>query len=91
MSTTLIRGDRRHDAWRDDAACRGCPTAWWFDGDAFSITVAVAICRRCQVRDDCLEDALTSESSYDRDGIRGGYTARERDRLQTSARRVRSA
>lgn len=41
---------------------------------------AINACRGCPVRAECLADALTIPATLD-DGIRGGYTARARQKM----------
>jgi WhiB family redox-sensing transcriptional regulator len=65
-------------SWLEHAACRGRPTSWWYAGDELSVGVALSICRRCPVRSECLDDALTHETSGYRFGIRAGLTANDR-------------
>jgi len=43
---------------------------------------AVAVCARCPVRDECLDDAVDRD---DRHGIRGGMTPAGRKALRRSA------
>lgn len=70
--------------WRDRAACLGKPMAWWY-GDQFMSRVAVAVCKSCPVRRECLADALDEEggggSRIERHGIRGGMTPPQRAAL----------
>ncbi|MDV7268824.1 WhiB family transcriptional regulator, partial [Rhodococcus oxybenzonivorans] len=47
------------------------------------VRAAKQVCRRCPVRDRCLEYAL---GSYERHGIWGGYTEDERKKLRRSVR-----
>lgn len=49
--------------------------------DPSSVTRALAICDRCEVREECLGLALT-HSTRDDAGIWGGTTEAERDRLR---------
>jgi WhiB family redox-sensing transcriptional regulator len=66
--------------WLSLAACRGRPTEWWFPerGDLLARAVAVAICRRCPVRADCLADALALGDVGEGAGIRAGLSGYER-------------
>lgn len=77
-------------SWVEDAACRDHPTSWFFPGrgDDLAVQVALAICRTCPVRQDCLTDALAREDSQTRSGIVGGMTVSERARLARSRRPV---
>ena len=48
------------------------PTRLWFSSEPLEQAVAIAICRRCEVRPPCLEEALAVELDGRRYGIRGG-------------------
>jgi hypothetical protein len=81
MNTTF----NASSTWRDLAACRGRPTRYWFDHA--TAAVAQAVCRACPVCQECLVEALEVEQAdtYGRaQGVRGGLTGRDRDRLQAS-------
>ena len=76
--------------WRDLAACRGMDTNLFYPrrGDSVGMARARAVCASCPVRQECLDDALATESpreggSAERAtvGVRGGLSARERIRL----------
>ena len=58
-------------SWRDNAACAGHPTSWWFpvipQGTRYEPGPGETICETCQVRDEC-EQAGVSEPG----GIWGG-------------------
>ncbi|MCI4354234.1 MAG: WhiB family transcriptional regulator [Thermoplasmata archaeon] len=73
--------------WRDQARCRGVDPAVFHppEEDDGAADVAKAICEQCAVREACLEYALTSR---EKDGVWGGYTARERRRLVRQRRRT---
>ena len=43
------------DHWRDSAACRGNDTAAWFDRTRRAEAAAVAVCKQCPVRAQCLD------------------------------------
>lgn len=63
--------------WWAAAACQGQdPDAWHPQGAASEAVLAV--CRRCPVRVECLYDALTTETNYDRCGVRGGLGPTQR-------------
>lgn len=72
--------------WRDDAACTGWAALFLprTDHGADYIkgaATAKTICDRCPVRDNCLDDAMTTEGASDeraRAGVRGGLTPKER-------------
>lgn len=66
--------------WDARAACKGMPTQAFFieHGQA----PLKAVCRRCEVRWECLQAAFQEERGHGRNyGIRGGYTANERYRF----------
>ena len=82
--------------WRDDAACRDTDPELFFPvgstGDAIEETrVAIALCQRCPVREQCLEFAMVTNQ---RDGIWGGASEEDRRRMRSAwvaARRRRQA
>lgn len=70
--------------WHDRAACRDedpelfFPTATSGPEYERQVRLAKAVCERCDVRRQCLEDAIRRQV---RDGIWGGMTDVERRRL----------
>lgn len=80
--------------WHDSAACRDedpelfFPTTTSGPEHDRQVSMAKAVCERCAVRYNCLEDALLRRV---KDGIWGGMTDIERRRLAltNSARRGR--
>lgn len=81
-------------SWRDDAACRNADPDLLFPvgttGDAIEDTeAAIALCRRCPVREQCLEYAMVTNQ---RDGIWGAMSEEDRRRMRSAwvaARRLR--
>ena len=67
--------------WRDDALCREVSLDLFFPGKGDPVQPAKRICRNCEVRQDCLDDALSFPAREDQ-GIRGGLSERERRRLR---------
>lgn len=67
--------------WASDAACRGMDVAVFFPDTNTGIAQAKAICKRCPVIDDCLEDALATPRDDDI-GIRAGTTQSKRRRIR---------
>ena len=64
--------------WHQQAACRGQgPDAWFRRGAPNSH--AIATCRPCPVKTECLNDALAVPMSR---GIWGGTTERQRNRIR---------
>lgn len=79
-------------AWRDRAECAGQPLDWFYPSKITDRTTtnALALCRRCEVRDDCLRDALRVEGAQWSGrpwGIRGGLTPEQRGELITRNRK----
>jgi WhiB family redox-sensing transcriptional regulator len=59
-----------HEPWRDDAACQGHPTEWWFPKQGAGVPRrALAICHACPVKTDCAEHARTTPELF---GVWGG-------------------
>lgn len=77
----------RSDAWRDHAECRKLPEkrrASVFFSDPVSnrfenLDLAKAICGRCPVSDDCVDELIFTGSE---DGVWGGMTARAAKDMQ---------
>lgn len=63
--------------WLDLAECRGAPADLFFPerGDNAGVDAAKAICARCPVITECLDDAIESRELF---GIRGGKSGKER-------------
>jgi Transcription factor WhiB len=57
------------------------PTRLWFSSEPLEQAVALAICWRCPVRVECLEEALRVEADGYAFGVRGALTAGERRAL----------
>lgn len=68
----------RRPRWMRDAACGEHPTELWFGDQGAGQADALAICRTCLVRTDCLDHALRARERF---GIWGGTTARQRTKL----------
>lgn len=72
--------------WSDEAACRGAEGLLFFSPDTFESKEqrirrerhAKELCKKCPVREACLETALATRESY---GIWGGLTEQERRAL----------
>lgn len=71
----------RAGAWCDRAACKG-RTSLFFAEDPFSQRVALAVCRGCAVRAECLADVLATEARGVRYGVVAGLTAAQRRALR---------
>lgn len=66
-------------AWHLDAACLEHPELDWFGTDEPTVTGCRAVCDRCLVQYQCLDDAIASGLPY---GVRGGLTGGERRDLR---------
>jgi WhiB family redox-sensing transcriptional regulator len=74
--------------WFDRAACKGMDTAIFFPGRGQPVTQAVAVCRRCEVANQCLDYCLTQprpDGISTTPGIWGGTTSYQRDKLGVRA------
>ena len=70
--------------WRQRAACRGVEPDIFYPVTDEDAEDAKAICEGCDVRQLCLEWALTNR---EHDGVWGGATERERRRIVRQRRR----
>jgi WhiB family redox-sensing transcriptional regulator len=71
--------------WREDAACVGSGTDFFFpvaDEDP-KVEVAKQVCEGCPVQDECLAYALSTNQT---EGVWGGMTGNERRRLRRRLR-----
>jgi WhiB family transcriptional regulator, redox-sensing transcriptional regulator len=84
---TFRRPFTRDDTgWREDAACRNTDVDLFFPvgttGEVVEETgAAIALCRRCPVREQCLEFAMVTNQ---RDGIWGGTSEEDRRRMRSA-------
>lgn len=72
--------------WRDSALCAQTDPELFFPDKGGNADPARDICRRCPVREECLDYAMTVELNSVRYGVYGGHTGRERARLAAEAR-----
>lgn len=80
----------QNNNWTTKAACKGMPVNDFYPtghGPAAvkSVRAALAVCDRCPVRRECLDDANALGDFY---GIRGGLTGSERASM-VRGRRIR--
>lgn len=76
--------------WEAQAACQALNPSLFYPGPLSNASIAQAdraraVCARCPVQRQCLDDALDTEKGVraaDREGIRGGLDGRERFALQ---------
>lgn len=71
--------------WQSRAACRDLPTEWWFPNAQGTGTTgehmyrdARAVCARCPVRVECLDDAREADALFGAHGMRAGLTPGQR-------------
>jgi WhiB family transcriptional regulator, redox-sensing transcriptional regulator len=81
----VVVEDDGREAWLDQAACRDHDPEQFFpeSGEHTKAAEAKAICAGCQVRDQCLDLAVTAAGGIDHDhGVFGGTLPAERSRLR---------
>ena len=72
-------------SWYKDALCKGHPNQDDFFPDrGRSTVIARAICKKCQVIEDCLEFAVERKERF---GIWGGKSERERRAIRRERRK----
>lgn len=70
--------------WRDQAACKGTPTSWWFAGDSHNVDYDIGgkyqreLCAGCPARDSCRDYYLALPDWADRHGFVAGMSPAER-------------
>ena len=74
--------------WQRNASCVGPDSSIFYPPTDREAGRAKAVCAECPVRQDCLEFALTVR---EKEGVWGGLTAVERQRLVRRRRRQRRA
>lgn len=67
--------------WRQLGLCAQVDPEAWFPGKGEAIQPAKRICARCDVKDPCLAWAL----DHHEDGVWGGTTTLERQRMRKAA------
>lgn len=74
-----------HQLLTERGACVGEDAETFFPDSGSGYRLAIKICMRCDVRDECLKYALDNEISH---GIWGGCTERKRDELLRERRKT---
>ena len=74
-------------SWADEAACRGLDPLIFYPATDEEAEEAMAVCGVCPAREDCLEHAITNR---EHNGVWGGATERERQRIIRRSRRQRA-
>lgn len=83
---TVVRGVRMTPPeWMTAAACNGADLNLFFPAPGQSSKPAVAYCRRCPVRERCLDYAL-GYADRDLPGIWGGLSENQRNKLRRTRR-----
>lgn len=80
--------DSSEQAWRRQGLCWGMDPGLWYPTRDDGLSPAIAVCRSCPVRPECLRYALDNNED---DGIWGGTSARQRRRIRAARRRGRAA
>lgn len=75
-------------AWQDDALCAQIDPEFFFPDKGGSTRNAKEVCRKCEVREQCLAYALENGERF---GIWGGQSERERRRNRTAERNDEAA
>ncbi len=73
--------------WLNESACRGLDPAIFYPITDDDAGAAKAICAACPVQDACLEHAI---GHREHNGVWGGATERERQRIIRRRRRMRA-
>jgi WhiB family redox-sensing transcriptional regulator len=76
--------DEVEDRWVDYAACTGQSTHLFYPSKHHKADRAKAICARCPVRQQCLDEAI---ARADHNGIWGGCSPEERKLISRARRR----
>ncbi|MDM4722779.1 WhiB family transcriptional regulator [Micromonospora sp. WMMA1363] len=73
------------EEWQERAQCPQTDPEAFYPDKGGSPDVAKRVCRRCEVRTECLEYALDNDERY---GIWGGLSERERRKLKRRTTRA---
>ena len=82
-----VEYDDQEIEWQNQANCLGVDPDLFFPERGASTRAAKAVCKGCQVREDCLEFALTNGEKF---GIWGGLSERERRRIRRARAMARA-
>jgi WhiB family redox-sensing transcriptional regulator len=66
--------------WQESGLCRQVDADVWFPADGASANPAKRICMACEVRQNCLDEALANNERF---GVWGGASERERRRMRS--------
>jgi WhiB family redox-sensing transcriptional regulator len=79
MSAEAVAGSGPRARWRELGLCAQTDPEAFFPEKGASAREAKRICSRCEVRLECLDDAIRSDERF---GIWGGLSERERRTLR---------
>lgn len=82
MWTLILGVDDDASSWQTSALCAQTDPEAFFPEKGGSTREAKCVCKVCEVRQECLEYALTQDERY---GIWGGLSERERRKLKRRA------
>jgi WhiB family redox-sensing transcriptional regulator len=71
------------DDWMESGACRDWPSEMFYPSDGAGVVRARRVCKRCAVREECLDYALKHHIAH---GIWGGTSERQRLRIASEQR-----
>lgn len=71
--------------WRKDAACRGMDVSIFFPHRGEPNHKALKVCKSCSVTEQCLQYAM---DNFERYGVWGGKSERQRRSARSEARRT---
>lgn len=74
----LVEEGSTNGGWQSKGLCAQTDPEAFFPEKGESTREAKKVCLVCDVRDDCLEDALVKKERF---GVRGGLSERERRKL----------
>jgi WhiB family redox-sensing transcriptional regulator len=80
-----IKGLEQDLSWQVHANCIGCDPDAFFPQRGASAVEARRVCAGCEVREECLEYALTTPIKF---GIWGGRSERERKKMREARNRI---
>ena len=78
----LLEAETEEGSWQERALCSQTDPEAFFPEKGGSTREAKKVCLTCEVRQDCLESALSNDERF---GIWGGLSERERRKLKKRA------
>lgn len=75
---SILDGDTEDLSWQESALCAQADPEAWFPDKGGSTRDAKRVCKRCEVKDACLDYALRNGERF---GIWGGVSERDRRRM----------